>query len=347
MSSKSLIWPSRNLSWFLTIALLWQCSSVGAQEELTVGPEAASKAQSLQAQSNAEVQPTQPQQISRHPQAVPREVCFPIEKLSEESGKFSRKLLLDALDSEALFTLVGELKPISEGFYDTWFQVEPVDVSSLTAVRTAMSAWQCGEHYECGILPFQNLREGERFASAWIASRPALARQLETQVQFFGRLGITNESTADALLQRIEGAKDRAERWRGFGLAFGYPEQAVEFFVRAGVHHATTGEFIERDFRNYPTHARATGGFVYAVPKLEPESDAEKLLRQKVEAILTVYRSYREKYIVDENPERVVELVHDWFDDGTGWCHPDHAMQKVIARNESRLCVEQQGKTEE
>ena len=243
--------------------------------------------------------------IQRHARAVPLASCFPIDGLSDESEKLSRKLLLDALDSEALYTIVGDLKPISEGFFDTWFRVDPADTTELSKVRRAMSAWQCGDYYESGILPFQHLREGERFASGWIASRPAIKRMLDEHGDFFGRLGMTGESTAEAILLRIEGADDIAERWRGFGLVFGYPQPAIDFFVRAGVHFSTTGEFVERDFRNYPTHARSTGGFVYAVPRLEPESESEKLLRRKVEGILTLYRALRTKYIVDDNPARV------------------------------------------
>ncbi len=278
--------------------------------------------------------------IQRHARAVPLASCFPIDGLSDESEKLSRKLLLDALDSEALYTIVGDLKPISEGFFDTWFRVDPADTTELSKVRRAMSAWQCGDYYESGILPFQHLREGERFASGWIASRPAIKRMLDEHGDFFGRLGMTGESTAEAILLRIEGADDIAERWRGFGLVFGYPQPAIDFFVRAGVHFSTTGEFVERDFRNYPTHARSTGGFVYAVPRLEPESESEKLLRRKVEGILTLYRALRTKYIVDDNPARVVELIRDWFDDGTGHCHPDHALQKAMAWNEAREWVE-------
>ncbi len=278
--------------------------------------------------------------IRRHPEAVPRDKCFPVESLPESSRSLSKSLLLDALDSEALYTIVGGLKPVSEGFFDTWFQVEPTDASKLAEVRAAVSAWQCGNHFETGVLPFQSLRRGKRFAAAWIASRPALAQKISEQPAYFGSLGIAKDISAEAVLLRIEGADRMAERWRGFGLVFGYPQRAIDFFVQAGVHHADTGEFIERDFRNYPTHARAAGSFVYAVPMLDTESEDEKLLRRKVEAILTFYRSLREKYIVDDNPARITELIRDCFDDGNGWCHPDHALQKALAWSEARAWVE-------
>lgn len=142
-------------------------------------------------------------------------------------------------------------------------------------------------------------------------------------------MGLTENTSALAALLAIERSSKREDRWRGFGLLFGYPKDAIDFFVLAGTHQATTGEFVERDFRNFPTHDRKTGGFVYAVPKLSPESESELAVRKRVESILAEYRAHRNLKIVKDDPEQVVELIRDWFDDGTGWCHPSHAMQKA------------------
>ncbi|MEM0926871.1 MAG: erythromycin esterase family protein, partial [Planctomycetota bacterium] len=279
--------------------------------------------------------------VRRHVDAVPRNECFPVESLPESSRRLSQQLLLDALDSEALYTFVGDLKPISEGFFRTWFQLEPVDTQELESVRAAMSSWKCGDCYDAGVLPFQNSRGGERYASGWIASRSAVREKLKQHAEFFGRLGMTVDSDAESLLLRIEGADQPGERWRGFGLLFGYPKRAVDFFVRAGMHHATTGEFVERDFRNFPTHSGSSGRFVYAVPRLTKESAGELKVRRMVEAILTQYRQRRAKYVIDESSNRVAELIRDWFDDGSGWCHPDHAMQKAVAWDVARTWVEE------
>ena len=269
--------------------------------------------------------------VARHPGAVPRAACFPLGELPGEARGRSAGLLLAALDSEALFTLVGDLKPVSEGFWNDFFAVDPADPAELAAVRAALTAWRCGDHYEAGVLPFDALRDGERYAAAWVAARPALRRTLADRADFFGGLGLTPESTAEAVLLRVEGAGRPADRWRGFGLAFGYPDRAVDFFVAAGVHQRETGEFVGRDFRHYPTHAREAGGFVYAVPRLDPESDAERRLRRAAAAVLAAYRTRRKRYVTDDDPARVAELVRDWFEDGTGWCHPDHALQKATA----------------
>lgn len=43
---------------------------------------------------------------------IPRATFLPIESLTAESKKLSEELLLAALDSEALYTIVGQIKPV-------------------------------------------------------------------------------------------------------------------------------------------------------------------------------------------------------------------------------------------
>jgi len=269
--------------------------------------------------------------MTRHPQAVPLCECFAIESLSEDDQQFSRELLLKALDSEALYTVAGGVKPVSEGFFSTRFRVSPPDTSELDRVRRAIAPWRCGSSLEAGVLVFENLHEGERFAAGWIANRPALDVLLTDNADYFGRFGVTTLSSAESIMLTIERASQPDARWRGFGLAFGYPKFAIDFFVRAGVHQRDTGEFIERDFRHYPTFSRETGGFVYAIPKVTPEQECEVPLRKNCEIILSDYKRLRAAHTVGETvqPEK---LLRDWFNDGTGWCHPDHACQKVAAK---------------
>lgn len=309
--------------WFLLFWMtLHPASAQEASPSVTAG-------QSSEAQRQASDAP--PVCISRHPQAVPLCECFAIESLSEDDQKFSRELLLKALDSEALFTVAGGMKPVSEGFFSTRFRVSPPDTSELDRVRRVIAPWRCGSSLEAGVLVFENLHEGERFAAGWIANRPALDVLLTDNADHFGRFGLTAQSSAESIMLSIERASQPDERWRGFGLAFGYPKFAIDFFVRAGLHQRETGEFIERDFRQYPTFSRETGGFVYAIPQVTPEQACEVLLRKSCETTLSEYKRLRAAYTVGEevHPEK---LLRDWYNDGTGWCHPDHARQKIAAK---------------
>lgn len=278
--------------------------------------------------ASAQQELTQAEAIKPHEEAVPRESCFPLEKLSPDVRDLSEKLLLTAMDREALFTIVGGLKPVSEGFWTSRFRVSPPDTSEIEQVQLALSAWSCGNLFSADTMTFDNLIDGERHVSAWIAHRPTLRRLLVQKGDYFGRLGLTQLEEPEVVLLSIERSTDPGERWRGFGLMFGYPDFAIDFFVRAGLHQAKTGEFIERDFRSYPTFDNKSGRFVYAIPQLTPETDEEVQLRVRTAAIFTEYE-LRRKEAIGENKPGIVALIRDWFDDGRGFCHPDHAMQKL------------------
>lgn len=65
-----------------------------------------------------------------------RAECFPFEKLSPEKRKKAEEMLLKALDSEALYTIVGGLKPMSSGFASFQFTIrEPRGVIESEAVE--------------------------------------------------------------------------------------------------------------------------------------------------------------------------------------------------------------------
>lgn len=55
-----------------------------------------------------------------------RSECFPFEKLSPEKRKTAEELLLKAIDSEALYTIVGGMKPMSNGFASAEFSVREI-----------------------------------------------------------------------------------------------------------------------------------------------------------------------------------------------------------------------------
>lgn len=50
-----------------------------------------------------------------------RSEFFSLDLLDEPTRKLSEDLLFKALDSEAFYTLVGQLKPVSEGFWGGLF----------------------------------------------------------------------------------------------------------------------------------------------------------------------------------------------------------------------------------
>ncbi len=270
--------------------------------------------------------------------AVSREAFFSLESLDESTRRLSEELLFKALDSEAFYSLVGQLKPVSEGFWGGFFSIDPVDLTEIQQVRAALQPWNVPGLYFADVLIYETIQFGQRYASAYIVHIPSLRKVIEREREFFSRWGITSDSLPNEVMLTIERSRQPDERWRGFGLVFGYPKYAIDFFVAAGLHQRATGEFVERDFRQIATFSSRSGRFVYAVPKLNPLLPEDIALQQRAAALLLEYKSLRPKYAMPtKNP---AELLRDWMDDGSGNCHPDHLLGKLPLRTEAELDAE-------
>jgi hypothetical protein len=121
----------------------------------------------------------------------------------------------------------------------------------------------------------------------------------------------------------------------GYGFLFGYPENAVRFFVESVDHEEWTGEFVERDFYSVPTFSRPTNGFVWAVPKGYAETENDRNIKRRALAVLEEYKSRRARYIGEGKPG-VVALLRDWFDNGHGKYSPRFAKVSSQAANRTR-----------
>ncbi len=64
---------------------------------------------------------------------------------------------------------------------------------------------------------FENLIEGHRHVSAWIANRSALSELIATKKDYFGRLGILPHENPEVVLMSVERSQD--EKNAGAGLA--------------------------------------------------------------------------------------------------------------------------------
>lgn len=326
----------RSSAWLLAICCQVAGGSlVGAQETAPVAPPTvlatpATGTESLQVES--------PVTVQRHPRAIPRADFFSLDGLAPEAQTLSQSLLLKALDGEALYTFVGQLKPVSEGFWGSYFALEPLDLQEVERVRTALRPWNVAGLFHADVLVYESARRGQCYASAYVVHVPSLQALIERQADFFGRWGITADSPPGEVLLAIERCREPGDRWRGFGLMFGYPEYAIDFFVEAGLHQRATGEFVERDFRQIPTFASRSGRFVYAVPKLSRPGPEDSALERRATHLLGEYRHRRPADAADSpNP---IELLREWMDDGHGYCHPQHLLDKLPPKTDAELDAE-------
>jgi hypothetical protein len=249
-----------------------------------------------------------------------RRECFPTELLPADLRAKSEALLLKALDSEALYTFVGGLKPMSSGFASFKFSVEKPDLAQIEETRRLLSVWRCGDKLYADVQHFAAIYDDEktkekiRFAEAIVFNRPALANKIGQYPDFFAPYGITPSAHPMEVLMTIEHSL-QSQRWRGLGYLFGFPLYAVDFFVAAGEEERRTGKFVERDFYSIPTFVAAERHFVWAAPKGHEEREEDRVIKSRAAVILAEYQKRRVRYI-GLGKRGVFKMLRDWLDDG-------------------------------
>ncbi len=254
---------------------------------------------------------------------VPREECFPLETLPAELRPKAEQMLLTLLDGEALYTIVGGIKPMSTGFGAYRFPVSKPETKAVEEARQILAAFRCGEALYADLLPYRQVYNGKRECDAIIFNRGGMAQTVTQYNSFFAPYGITPSFHPLALTVQIEQDMTTA-RNRGLGYLFGYPKHAVDFYVLSAEKQKKTKVLVPRDFIQIPTYVSPTGRFVYAVPKGYKETEVDKQLRTRADKVLAAYRERRARYIGEGKPG-VVALLRDWMDDGTGRCAPENA----------------------
>jgi len=130
-------------------------------------------------------------------------------------------LLVEAADHEALYTLVGGLKPMSTGIWRGSFVVADPALAELRGVRAALAPLR-NDIWYADVQVFENIHDGERAAHAFVVHRRAFSRMIDRYAEFWSPWGITpctNPSEVVAVVDRMP----RADRWWGYGYLFGYP----------------------------------------------------------------------------------------------------------------------------
>lgn len=243
--------------------------------------------------------------------------CFPVEALSPEDRTAAEALFLRILDSEGLYTVIGGIKPMSSGFSRFSLDAAEPDWQALNRDRRLLESFRCGDevfatvHHFASTYPNTKTNRQERAYEGVVFARGPVRQALERYGKHFLPLGITPDSHPLEALLTIEHAS-AGPRWRGYGLLFGFPESAVDFFVEAGLSQQQTGKFVERDFLSSPTYERAERGVVYAVPKGHAAGPEDERFRQPMAAILAEYRKRRQEYVGEGKPG-VAAMLRDWF----------------------------------
>jgi hypothetical protein len=221
-------------------------------------------------------------------------------------------LILNALDHEAIYTLIDTLKPMSSiQFYrlpllsnntvqkDSAYQV----LATLQNIANKLSVadWQFVlQPFERGDSIYKNIE-------LYVFRKSKLQQKIEEQTTFYKTLGITSGASPATVLAITE-YEQKYNRWRSYGYLFGYPEYAVDFFVNAGKSQDSTKQFVTRDFFAIPVFASTTGHFTYATPKSYKPNVLDSSLYYNAILSLAKYKRLRVKY-VNDNKTNVFKLL--------------------------------------
>lgn len=260
---------------------------------------------------------------------VPRSEAFSVQELPPNLRERAEAILLRALDTEALYTIVGGMKPMSSGFVNHREPVDNPNLARIEETRRILRALRCGNELIWELHHFAQPWDAMRSMEGVVFNGPAMRRLMVDRSGFFGFFGLTPSANPMEVLMAVEYA-DQPRRHRGFGYLFGYPRHAVDFFVEAQAEQRRTGNFVERDFFQVETFVAKTGRFVWAVPKGHVPNEADLAIQQRASRILAYYRSIRPRYIGEGRPGAVA-LLRDWMDDGRGRLSSAEAMRKVEA----------------
>jgi hypothetical protein len=312
--------------------------------------------------------------------------CFPFESLPGLLRERAEQLLLNALDSEALYTIAADIKPMSSGIgpinapppykdpiicllgmlifgaglaivrwhkvrrsnwtvliamscffllFIGWLRISTLARRNVDELDEIMRTWRCGGEVSGGLFRYKAVYKGKHPMEVMVFNHPLLTNVLTARADVFATLGLSSSSSPPAILHAVDSA-DQSIRFRGFGLLFGYPSEAVEFFVAADVQQRTTGKFIERDRVSLPTFHMflGEGRFIYVVPKGQSRTDVDRALAARVQPVFDEYLKRRVRYIHGSSGTGVLSLVREWFDDGNGDVRPSHAWRRAYASNQ-------------
>ncbi len=257
--------------------------------------------------------------------------------VAAEGAPSFAELLREATDHEALFTLAGGLKPMSTGIWSHRFDVAAPDLDVVRTVRARLAPLRTDRWY-ADVQVFATAWDGQRSVAAYVVHREALARTLERHAWFWAPYGVT-PGTHPAEVLAVADRMPRGDRWRAYGHLFGYPDEAVEFFVAAGLAadaadaadaavddeddaggertgegaERRVGPGLDRQFVHVPTWAEPEGRFTYAVPLDHEPTRADRALARAAARIRAAYAPRRGDVIDGRRPLAALRRLDDRF----------------------------------
>jgi hypothetical protein len=259
------------------------------------------------------------EQISQLSEAVACGECFAIEKLPLHLQEYAAELLLKALDSEALYSVLSDVKPMSSGWASLTFPEGAALPLDLVELQQIADVFNCGSGITAEVQIFNGVYEGTRYADAIFFRTSAFKKAIEVYSNTFSAIGVHASDMDPLSVVNIVDADPTTDRFRAYGHLFGYPDHAVKFFAEAEENELNGGGFVEREFINIPTFAAEEGAFVYAVPKGHSLNAADVELANRAKPVLKAYKHARNSYATTGSAWAIA-MVRDVFRQADGMC---------------------------
>ena len=245
----------------------------------------------------------------------------------DESALLIDSILQTGLDRDAVYTLMGRIKPMSSlklyrmplANTDSAKRSSPniVDrtqkgryLDRLSRVQKAVNEIRLPD-LAFVLIPYRAHQDSIRTIQLSVVRVSLLDSLLKAKESFFGQYGLVPGTDPATVVATIENA-GIYERYRGYGYLFGYPDYAVDFFVEASHTHRDIQQPTPRNFFNIPTHQSKEGYFVYAYPKdYEPSREVDSLLYHRSTKVLETYEKLRDRYLNADSTVRAYRLLLD------------------------------------
>lgn len=238
-------------------------------------------------------------------------------------------ILQSGLDYEAIYTLLGNIKPMSSvklyrfplANSDSTKQTSAHIVdgkkhrASLDRLYTVQQALNRLDFPDLKfvLIPYKSAQDSVRMLQLSVVRISTLDSLLRAKEEFFGQFGLVPGVDPATAVSTIENA-DRYERYRGYGYLFGYPDYAVDFFVESASESFKTKKLLPRKFFQIPVYGREAGSFTYAYPENHtPTLAVDSAIYYRSEKVLEEYKKIRNNYLNADSTVRGYQLLQDFY----------------------------------
>lgn len=261
---------------------------------------------------------------------VSRHNLFEPAPMSLYERHLADSILQVGLDNEALYTLLGDIKPMSSL---VTFSFPIANTDSVARITGKVLSRETQGKYLDRLRVIQGVVNKIKLPGLRVIMVPYLASQKDLRIvqlsvvkenmldsllaakeSFYGQFGLVPGADPVVVVTAIEGNEPLA-RWRGYGYLFGYPDYAVDFYNQAAWTQETTGEFVERNFFRIPTYSsHEYGNFVYAYPKNHrPSPEIDSTLYFRSMKVLDKYKNLRKDYLNSDSTVQAYKLLLDYY----------------------------------